>query len=254
MPSPFPGMNPFLEQNDTWQDFHHDFLTRAREILTGQVGANYLVKVEVRLILRELSADERRFVGVADVGVIGGPGEGAASATSTLTAPVRLSLPAVEAERRSWVEIRDRRDRRVVTVLELLSPSNKTPGPDRDEYVSKRGMMLQQRTHLVEIDLRRGGERPHYPVLPPCDYYALVSRWQQRPDLDFWPVRLRERLPVIPVPLYPPDPDVALDLQDVLHRVYDAAGYGKYVYSETPQPPLSADDLAWARQFVPSAP
>lgn len=252
MPSPFPGMNPYLEQNDAWEDFHHNFISRAQEMLAASVGPNYLVKIEVRLILHELSAEERRFMGRADVGVTGpSPREVSREEGSVVSAPVHGTLPAVDVERLSSLEIVDRRNRRVVTVIELLSPTHKAPGPDRDEYMRKRTRVLDQRTHLVEIDLRRGGERPHYPEIPPCDYYALVSRWQDRPVVGIWPIGLRDGLPVIPIPLTPPDPDVPFDLQALLHRVYDAADYGKYIYQEAPQPPLSPEDLAWAQQFVP---
>jgi hypothetical protein len=245
-------MNPYLEQNDTWEDFHHSFLIHAREALTRQVGPNYLVKIEVRLILHELSAEERRFIGRADVGVIAPPTAAASSVSSTagIAAPVELQLPASEIERHSSIEIRDRRNRRVVTVIELLSPSNKTPGSDRDDYLAKRRQVLAGMTHLVEIDLRRGGERPTPPELPACEYYVLVSRYEQRPKLLFWPFGLRQRLPVVPIPLLAPDPDVALDLHAVLNRTYDAADYGKYIYGESPDPPLSAKDEAWARTFV----
>jgi hypothetical protein len=245
-------MNPFLEQNDTWEDFHQDFITRAREALSPAVGPNYLVKVEVRLYLHELSAEERRYFGRGDVGLSAPVKQNDSSPTtaSTTAAPVHLTLPNVDPERYSWIEIRDRRNRRVVTVLELLSPTNKTPGADRDEYLAKRAQILAGPTHFVEIDLRRGGERPRPPEIPPCDYYALVSRAQDRPDIGLWPIRLREPLPAIPIPLTPPDPDVSLDLQAVLHRTYDAAEYGKYIYLEQPQPPLSAEDEQWAREFL----
>lgn len=143
-------MNPFLEQADGWEDFHQDFLVRARETLMAEVGENYVVKIEARLYLHELSAEERRFFGRADV--------------------------AIDVDRQAFLEIRDRRNRRIVTVVELLSPANKTPGADRDAYLGKRGEILAGQTHLVEIDFRRGGTRPHPPELPPCDYYALVSR------------------------------------------------------------------------------
>src|SRR5262249_12666047 len=149
------------------------------------------------------------------------------------------------------LEIRDRRDRRLVTVIELLSPTNKAPGPDRDDYLHKRRDLMRSCVHFVEIDLRRGGERPRPPVLPPCDYYVLLRREEEHPRLGVWPLGLRYRLPVIPIPLTAPDPDVLLDLQAILDRVYDAADYGKYIYGETPQPVLSEEDLAWARQFLP---
>ncbi|HEX5269876.1 MAG TPA: DUF4058 family protein, partial [Gemmataceae bacterium] len=234
------------------EDFHQHFITHAQETLSGEVGPNYIVKVEVRLILHELSADERRYFGRADVGVTGRPpADVGTPSPSVVAAPYRIPLPAIDPVRISSIEVVDRRDRRVVTVMELLSPTNKTPGPDRDDYLRKRNLLLEQRVHVVEIDLRRGGERPHYPPLPRCDYYVLVSRWQDRPIVGVWPLGLHDRLPVIPVPLTPPDADVTLDLQALLHRVYDAAGYAKYIYAETPEPSLSEQDLAWARQYVP---
>jgi hypothetical protein len=252
MPSPFPGMNPYLEQNDTWEDFHQRFLTHAADFLSGQVGPSYLVKIEVRLYLHELSAAERRYFGRADVGVTDRHAAPRTPGTTSLVAaPVHLSLPAVDIERHSSVEIYDRRQRRVVTVIELLSPTNKTPGPDRNYYLAKRAQTLARRAHLVEIDLLRGGQRPEPPELPACDHYTLVSRVEDRPLLGMWPISLRDRLPIIPIPLSVPDPDVPLDLKALLDRVYDAADYGKYIYAETPQPPLSPADAAWAAQFVP---
>ena len=249
MPSPFPGMNPFLEQNDAWEDFHSDFIIRMREVLSGLVGPNYLVKVEVRLLLHERSAEERRFLGRADVGVARAPG--LMPTVAAATAPLQLEMPAVDVERHSALEIRDRRNRRVVTVLELLSPSNKTPGSDREDYLAKRRQVLAGMTHLVEIDLRRGGTRPNLPELPPCDYYVLVSRYEDRPHVSFWPIELRDPLPIIPIPLSSPDAPVSLDLRSVLDRAYDAADYGKYIYQEKPEPPLNPADEAWARTIIP---
>jgi hypothetical protein len=246
-------MNPYLEQNDTWEDFHSGFITHARDVLNAEVGDNYLVKIEVRLYIHELSEEERRFLGRGDVSITrpGGERPDSSGGAGMLAAPMDLWLPAVDIQRESYLEIHDRRERRVVTVLELLSPSNKTPGADHDAYVGKRRSLLGSMTHLVEIDLRRGGTRPTPPELPACDYYALVSRYQDRPRVGLWPIRLREPLPTIPVPLAGSDPAVSLDLQSLLHRVYDAAGYGKYIYQESPQPPLPPDDAAWAEQFLP---
>jgi hypothetical protein len=245
-------MNPYLEHSDTWEDFHTSFITHARDALSPQVGPNYLVKIEVRIYLRELSEEERHYFGRADVAMVGRP-QPASAPAQVLTAPMQLSLPAVETYKERSLEIYDRQERRIVTVLELLSPANKTPGPDHNAYLGKRRSVLGSRTHLVEIDLRRGGSRPTLPQLPTCDYYALVSRYEDRPDkLDMWPIRLRERLPVIPIPLNAPDPPVPLDLQALLDRIYDAADYGKYIYAAAPQPPLLPDDAAWARSLVPA--
>ena len=157
----------------------------------------------------------------------------------------------MDRERLSYVEIRDRRDRELVTVIELLSPSNKYMGPDREQYLAKRMELLNGPAHLVEIDLLRGG--PPLPAAgrPDCSYSVLVSRVESRPDAEFWPIALRERLPVIPVPVRAPDSDAQLDLQAVLDRIYDDAGYADYIYEGNPRPRLDGDDAVWARQFLP---
>jgi len=240
-------MNPYLEQSDVWQDFHQRFLIHCADSLSPQVGPNYLVKIEVRLILHELSAEERRFVGIADIGVAATGERRTNAGVAVLEAPISLQLPAVEVEKHHSVEIRDRRNRRVITVLELLSPANKAAGEDHDDYMAKRRQVLRTHTHLVEIDLRRGGQRPSPPELPPCDYYALVSRYEDRPNVGFWPIGLRDSLPNLPIPLADGDPPVHLDLKAVLDQTYDLADYGKYIYQETPEPPLSAKDEQWAR-------
>jgi hypothetical protein len=83
---------------------------------------------------------------------------------------------------------------------------------------------------------------------------VLVSRTERRPTAQFWPIRLRERLPVIPVPLRAPDSDVAVDLQEVLHRAYEGTGYERFIYKGAPDLPLSSDDAAWSQQFLPARP
>jgi len=252
MPSPFPGMNPYLEQDDVWHDFHDSFLPVAREVLSAQVGPAYVVKIDEHLFIHGLGEKGRAVLGRGDVTVAAPATDAAArSATGLLEAPVLVQLPRFDVERQTFLEIRDRRNRQLITVLELINPSNKYAGPDRDQYLAKRDGVLYSRAHFVEIDLLRGGPRLPVLNLPPCDYYALVSRAERRPHAELWPVRLRDPLPAIPIPLREPDEDLRLDLQQVLHRVYDAADYGKYVYDTEPTPALSAEDAEWARQFLP---
>ena len=254
MPSPFPGMNPFLEQDDAWEDFHHGFITRAQAMLADQAGDNYIVKVETRLYVHELSAEERRFRGRADVGISLADdvrSNPSTASVATRSAPIELTAPAVDVEKYSFLEIRERRNRRVVTAIELLSPTNKTPGPDRDDYLRKRLNYFQSPCHFVEIDLRRGGSRPSPPDLPGCDYFVLLNRIEQRPRIGVWPLSLADRLPQIPIPLKAPDADITLDLQVVLDRTYDGAHYGNYIYRETPEPELTPEQHAWAKQFLP---
>src|SRR5262249_27388947 len=136
------------------------------------------------------------------------------------------------------------------TVIELLSPSNKR-GEDRVQYLAKRDRLLASPVNLVEIDLLRGGRRLPVIGLPNCAYYALVSQPAERPDVGLWPIRLRERLPVLPVRLRAGEAAASLDLQDVLPRVYDEAGFADHIYTGEPEPPLRGDDEAWVRQVLP---
>jgi hypothetical protein len=167
-----------------------------------------------------------------------------------LEAPLTVRLPAVDRERLSYVEIRDRRNRALITVVELLRPANKQAGPDREQYLAKRMEIQNGPIHLVEIDLLRGGTPMPADGRPQCSYSVLVSRAERRLHAEFWPISLRERLPVIPVPVRAPDPDARLDLQTVLDRIYDDAGYADYIYDGTPRPRLGKKDAEWARAFL----
>jgi hypothetical protein len=255
MPSPFPGMNPYLEQDDAWHDFHERFCPLVAELLTAQVRPNYIVKIDEHVYIHELSEEVRRLVGRSDVQLA--RSENAVeprAGMAVLEAPFQVRLPDVDVERLSRVEVRDRHSRQLVTVIELLSPSNKQPGPDREQYLVKRGQFQSSPVRFVEIDLLRGGPRLPLERLPECDYYALVSRVETRPEADLWPVGLRERLPRIPIPLRPPHPDAHLDLQEILNHIYDAAGYEDYIYDGEPQPRLESSDATWAEQFRPRRP
>src|SRR5207244_2891247 len=152
----------------------------------------YIVKIDEHIYIHELAAEARKLVGRSDVEVARlGNGAGGA-ATTVLEAPARVRLPSVDFERISFVEVRDRAHRHLITVIEFLSPSNKKPGPYREQYLAKRAQVLASPVHFVEIDLLRGGPRMPLETLAPCDYYAMVSRAEQRPDAGIWPIRLRE--------------------------------------------------------------
>jgi hypothetical protein len=254
MPSPFPGMNPYLEQERYWNSFHQQFCIHCMEALVTLLHPNFLVRLEDYVYIHELPEDDRRPVGRPDVSVTRNPVPAESrTAGATLQAPIRgRVLPAVDVERLSRIVVRDRDDQEVIAVVELLSPSNKKTGPDREQYLGKRRELLNSPAHLVEIDLLRGWPRLPIEDLPDCDYYVMVSRAEQRPEVGLWPLRLRDPLPPVPVPLRPPHADVVLDLQLLLHEVYDRGGYGAYVYRGAPQPRLHPEDEAWARPFLPA--
>jgi hypothetical protein len=198
MPSPFPGMNPYVEQDDAWHDFHERFLPLAAERIGSQVQPSYIVKIDEHVYIHENPQEPRRLLGRADLAVVPtAHPEPAQAGAGVIAAPIHVQLPAIDFERLAYIEIRDRRSRALVTVVELLSPSNKRSGPDRDQYLAKRGQVLASPAHLVEIDLLRGGVPMPVKDRPACDYAVMVSRAEQRPDADLWPIGLRDRLPII---------------------------------------------------------
>jgi hypothetical protein len=158
----------------------------------------------------------------------------------------------VDEEHLGYIEIRDRESRELVTVVELLSPANKRPGADREQYLLKRRRLLKSPAHLVEIDLLRAWPRMPVEHLPACDYLLFASRAETRPQVGLWPCNLRDPLPRMLVPLKSLA-SCELDLQALLHQVYDEAGYEDYLYSTPIDPPLPPADAAWAAGIVSEA-
>ena len=203
MPSPFPGMNPYLEQPAAWQDFHQRLITYISDALAAQIRPGFFVKIEESVFIHEPDATERgKLFARPDVSVFESDGGSVARIAQ---------LPDVEIEQHSYVEIRDRHSRGLVTLIEVLSPSNKRYGPDREQYMQKRGILTYSPVSIVEIDLLRGG--PHLPLtgIPDCDYRVMVSRRSMRPDVLAWAINLHDVLPVIPIPLKGDVPDATLD-------------------------------------------
>jgi hypothetical protein len=164
------------------------------------------------------------------------------------------------------VEIRDAsRGHRLVTLVEIASPSNKGPGPDRRAYEEKQREILESPTHLIELDLLREGKRLlPYPELfalvenLDCDYLVLLNKSTERQDkwMDYslFPIDIREQLPCIPVPLSDRDPSVPLDLRVAARQAYREGPYRRMIdYSVPPVPPLREDDRKWARDRVEAA-
>ena len=193
----------------------------------------------------------RRLVERADLaeGPIGGAGA-VAGRIGLVEAPTTVGLPDVDLERLASIKVRDRQGRELVTAVELLSPSNKRRGPDRSQYLAKRRQLLAGSAHLVEIDLLRGGEPMPAEGRPDCDYSATVSRAEDRPRAGFWPIQLRDPLPTISAPVRLGEPDARLDLQALLTRTYDGAGYRHYIYESDPDPPLGSTADTWARAIL----
>jgi hypothetical protein len=251
MPSPFPGMNPYLEESDVWQDFHNRFVPALGDALAALVTPNFIVKIEEHLFIHEPPAEYRLLVGHSDVSMASERHSAQPTgATATIVSPMMARIPTVDFEKHLFLELRDRKNRDLITVLEVLSPTNKKPGADREQYLAKRANLLRSTAHFVEIDLLRGWPRMPIEEGVECDYSIMVSRVEDRPKVNFWPLRLRDPLPPIPIPLRPPHENVKLDLQVALHGVYDRARYKDYIYQETPYPPLSPEDTLWAAALI----
>jgi hypothetical protein len=215
MPSPFPGTDLYLEEPGLWPDVHHELISVSREMLNRQLRPKYHVRVEERVYISDENDQDE-----------------------------------IHEAR---LEVIDRAQRLVVTVIEVLSPTNKVAGSrGRASYEEKRSEVMISPSHFVEIDLLRSGVAMFArETLPPHDYLAHISRKDRRPKGLLWPILLTQRLPVIPIPLKPPDPDAPLDLQEVLSTAYDRAAYDLEIdYGKAPVPPLDESSSKWADDLL----
>jgi hypothetical protein len=253
MLSPFPGMDPYLEV--FWGDIHHTLITYSRAAIQKQLPGDLVARVDERVFVEPAEGRARNII--PDVRVVerGRPQGGTLETGNGIAVaePLVVHLEQDEPVRQGFIEIIDiKSGRRVVTVIEILSPSNKLPGPGRDLYLKKQEELRAGGVSLVEIDLIRTGERvlacpfDRIPEGHRTPYAACVRRGWKPLEIEYYRLPLRERLPAIRIPLRREDRDVALDLQAVLDRCYEEGRYDDIDYREEPGPPLSSDDARWA--------
>jgi hypothetical protein len=218
MPSPFPGMDPYLETPELWPDVHHEIISQIRNNLHPALLPNYVARVALRV-----------YVSDQEPGLI----------------------DDIEEAR---LEIRDVDSKSLVSVIEVLSPRNKIPqSRGHLRFMEQRQEILDGPVHWVEIDLLRDGYVPTAtsPPLNPSDYRVLVSRAERRAKARYAPLSLRQPLPVFWIPLRGAEPDVPLDLGAVLRAAYDAGAYNISIdYSKEPDPPLNPHDAKWAYDLL----
>jgi hypothetical protein len=254
----FPGMDPYLENPHLWTGFHARFIVYISDYLQSVLPPRYVAAVEERVYVegprREVTPDVsvRRSAGVL---------VGSAAAVLDVDEPTIVEISELEVHE-SFVAILDlETGQSVVTVIEVLSPANKYPGDGQDLYLKKQQEVLGSATHLIEIDLLRGGH--HVLAVPEqkargmhdYDYLVSVNRAEaKRKRFELYARRLRDRLPRVWVPLAENDPDVRLDVQAVLTQTYLASRYrGRLRYDTPCHPPLSSDDQEWVRQQIEQA-
>lgn len=255
MPNPFPGVDPYVEAAGLWPGFGNLLVGDCSRLLNRVLKPRgYAAFVEERLDLVDLpdGPEDRR----PDVMVAGGAGRpparsGQDGATAVLDLePTLVSVPMYETVTSASIEIHYPPDHRLVTAIELLSPSNK--GTHRAAYMAKRRAVLASDVSLVEVDLLLGGRRPDtIGPLPAGDLCALVSRGDRRPECQAFTWSIRRALPSIPIPLRPGDADVTLALAEAYARTYDDGPYDLASLYNRPAPgPLSDVDRAWAAELV----
>ena len=258
MPTPFPGMDPYLERPGIWQQVHADLIVDIRRFLTPQVRPRYYVAIEQLTYLTIISPLEQR-VGVPDVLVVATPPSpslttSATAAMATDVQPLVAELPQPEEVQQRYLEIRDTATHTVITTIEILSPANKIGREGRRQYEEKRLKVLGSLTNLVEIDLLRAGEPLPMRLAHHNDYRLVVSRSHQRPCADVYLFSVRQPIPAIPIPLQPGEAEPVLPLNQLLHDLYDKGSYELMIdYHHPPVPPLAAPEAAWVTELL-SAP
>lgn len=254
MPNPFPGMDPYLE-GPFWLTFHNTLVNEIARQLAPKLRPKYFVLPQERIVLTVPDPIETSFAArIPDVSVYRSSPMRPEGQADVAAAPLILDAVVPEHLPEAYIEIRDAAERRLVTAIEVLSPTNKR-GLGLAEYRKRRQEMLASDFHFVEIDLLRIGERfPLVRPLPSVPYFAFVSRVSRRPRVEIWPIPLEQPLPTVPVPLLPADPDVLLDLQQALRVIYDWFSYEQVVdHSGEPTVPLAADQQAWAEARLRAA-
>jgi hypothetical protein len=250
MPNPFPGVDPYIEDQGRWPDFHARFITYCCDALADRLPDHYEARIDEQFRLVEVP-DALKTI-EPDIALLragepapGRPADAAVAVLEPVTIPIPMTLPR-RTERR--IEVLHRPDRSLVAVIEILSPSTKAPG--RQDYLEKRLAVLRQDVHLVELDLLLSGQRlPMLEPLPPGDFFAFVARADRRPDCDVyaWSIRRRALPNHIPIPLRAPDPDVSLDLAAVYATAHEKGRYARSLDYDAPlKVPLAPDDPAWA--------
>lgn len=218
MPSPFPGMNPYLESPELWPEVHSRLIVALADSLNPQLIPKYRAAIERRVY--------------------------------ALEGKVQLPIP-IEI-RETYLHIKEIATGEVIAAVEVLSPTNKRPGKGRNAYEEKRRDVLSSRTHLIEIDLLRGGEA--MTILAgnfKSDYRVLVSRSEQRPQADLYAFDITDEIPSFPIPLKSGDEDPVVELSSLMNQIYDRAGYEIVIdYSKSPVPPVEDDKAEWVNSLL----
>lgn len=263
MPSPFPGMDPYLEHPQFFPDFHDSLITEISAALQQHLPIPYYAQMRSRVWIEYIEHVIEPDVVLFRANAPTTPPDGGVATLEGVEVglhPVEVRVPRLEY-RETFVEIRNiQAEHRLVTSIEILSPANKTAGAHGQElYRQMQRELLASPTNLVEIDLLRGGVHSTVVLRERAlaaagafDYHVCVRRFFDRANLTVYPIRLEKPLPQVAIPLLPQDPAVRIDLQAIFDRCYDAGPYRRLrPYAErAPEPALSAQQSEWADRLL----
>jgi hypothetical protein len=221
MPSPFPGMDPYLEDEALWPVFHHQLVMCLYQILLPGLVDRY----RARVCQRTYTTEQALFTSV-----------------------VR------EEHHEDYIEIRQRSDGRLVTLLDVVSPANKVTSMGRAAYLEKRREGRNANANLVELDLILQGQPTleySRDGLPDWDYAVTVTRSTQPERYEIYTATLQKRLPRFRLPLSPDDRDTVLDLHTAFTRCYDQGDFASRIdYQRDPTVPLAEEDRHWLESVL----
>lgn len=261
MSTPFPGMDPYLERPDLWPGVHSRLIVVIADFLVPELLPKYYVSIEERTYGQDISSIA--FSSTPDVSVLEPtqpefaappPRSKSASVDAGTVEPVLVTVPTSITTVERYLEVRAVETDRAITALEILSPWNKTAGTGQEQYLRKRNRVLDSGTHLVEVDLLRGGRiMPTLGYNQFSHYRILISRAEMRPEAHLLPFTVRQPIPTFALPLQPGDTEPIVDINRLLHELYDRARYDMRLnYAQEPVPPLNEEDSKWAAELVKS--
>ena len=259
MRPPFPGMDPWLEHPTLWPDVHNRLITSMADELAPRLAPRYFVGVESRTTVLtglDLGLVYRPDVSIHSTGFGAQTrGPGVAVLERPDVKPLQVVVAIDEEIEETFLTIQELPGRKLVTVVEILSPTNKKGTDARKEYLKKREDLIRSRVSLVEIDLLRGGDpMPVWDCPQPSDYRILICRAGRSKLADYYPFSWTTPIPPIPIPLLPVDPEPILELNAVLHALIDRARYDLVIdYNQPPEPPLRHEDESWAATIIAEA-
>ena len=258
MRPPFPGMDPWLEHPARWLGVHNRLITAIADEIVPKVAPRYFVDIEQHTYVSLLGGDpitDRPDIVIGRTKSRRPLPRSLESSASTAVGVLKLEIEVPVKDRIDewYLEIRDVGTGKLVTVIEVLSPTNKSHVAGRKKYCKKRNRIFGSNTNLIEIDLLRAGKPMPIKAREPVesDYRIMISPSRSRPRAKLLAFGVHQPIPAIPIPLLPKDPEPSLDLNGVLHALYERARFDlRLDYAKPPVPPLSEDDAEWARAIV----